>query len=94
MASEKQARRFFVSGRVQGVGYRFFAVNVAEQLGLSGYVKNLPDGRVEAYAIGTVGQLGDFAQELRQGPALSSVIDVAEIEAEILSAYRSGFSVV
>ena len=94
MCSDKQARRFYVSGRVQGVGYRFFALNVAEQLGLSGYVKNLPDGRVEAYAIGTAGQLGDFAEELLQGPALASVTDVAEVEAEILSAYRSGFSVV
>jgi acylphosphatase len=76
------------------VGYRYFAANVAEQLGLSGYVKNLPDGRVEAYAIGSVGQLGDFAQELLRGPTLASVTDVSEVEAEILSAYRSGFSVV
>jgi len=94
MASEKQARRFVVSGRVQGVGYRYFAANVAEQLGLSGYVKNLPDGRVEAYAIGSVGQLGNFAQELRRGPTLASVTEVSEVEAEILSGYRSGFSVV
>ena len=94
MASEKQARRFVVSGRVQGVGYRYFAANVAEKLGLSGYVKNLPDGRVEAYAIGSVGQLGNFAKELRRGPALASVTDVSEVEAEILPGYRSGFSVV
>ena len=94
MASEKKARRFLVSGRVQGVGYRYFAANVAEQLGLSGYVKNLPDGRVEVYAIGTVGKLDNFTRELRRGPALASVTDVAEVEAEILSAYRSEFSVI
>ncbi len=93
MAAETQARRFFVSGRVQGVGYRYFAANVAEQLGIAGYVRNLPDGRVEAYAIGTVDQLCDFAEELRRGPALAGVTDVSEVQAEILPDYRSRFSV-
>ena len=93
MAAETQARRFFVSGRVQGVGYRYFAASVAERLGIAGYVKNLPDGRVEAYAIGTVHQLCDFAEELRRGPALAGVTDVSEVQAEILPDYRSRFSV-
>jgi acylphosphatase len=93
MCSDKQARRFFVSGRVQGVGYRYFAANAAEELRIGGYVRNLPDGRVEVYAIGTRDQLCQFAQELRRGPALARVHDVAEAEAEILSGHRSGFSV-
>ena len=93
MRAEKQAKRFFVSGRVQGVGYRYFAINTAEQIGVTGYVKNLADGRVEVYAMGTVGQLRDFARELRRGPALAAVADVAEVEAELLPAFSSGFSV-
>jgi hypothetical protein len=49
---ETQAKRFFVSGMVQGVGFRFFAERTAASLGVGGYVKNLFDGRVEVYAIG------------------------------------------
>jgi acylphosphatase len=93
MRAEKQARRFFVSGRVQGVGYRYFAMDAAEQTGVSGYAKNLADGRVEVYAIGTIAQLRDFVRELRQGPALASVAGVAGVEAEILQAFSSTFSV-
>lgn len=93
MPSEKQARRFFISGRVQGVGYRYFAATAAEQIGVAGYAKNLLDGRVEVYAIGTNRQFRELGQELRRGPALASVTDVAEAEAEILPAFSSGFSV-
>jgi acylphosphatase len=93
MRPEKQAKRFFVSGRVQGVGYRYFALNTAEQLKVTGYAKNLADGRVEVYAIGTSDQLRDFARELRRGPALSAVGDVSEVEAELLLDFSSTFSV-
>jgi acylphosphatase len=93
MRAEKQAKRFFVSGRVQGVGYRYFAMDTAEQISVTGYAKNLADGRVEVYAIGTGAQLRDFARELRRGPALAAVADVAEVDAEVLPAFSSGFSV-
>jgi len=93
MRAEKQARRFFVSGTVQGVGYRYFAVNAAEQTGVAGYAKNLADGRVEVYAIGTKAQLGDFARELRRGPAHAGVTAVTEVDAELLPVFSSGFSV-
>jgi acylphosphatase len=93
MRAEKQAKRFFVSGRVQGVGYRYFAMDTAEQLSVTGYAKNLADGRVEVYAIGSSDQLRNFARELRRGPTLAAVADVAEAEAEVLLAFSSGFSV-
>jgi acylphosphatase len=88
----KRASRFFVTGRVQGVGFRFFAVGEAERLGLSGYVRNLRDGRVEAYAIGTPEQLAQFRARLEKGPRLSNVDFVAEQSAEIDSQYASGFA--
>jgi acylphosphatase len=93
MRTEKHAKRFFVSGRVQGVGYRYFAMDTAEQTGVTGYARNLADGRVEVYAIGTAAQLRDFARELQRGPALASVADVSEAEAELLSDFSAAFSV-
>jgi acylphosphatase len=68
MPGAAQARRFFVSGQVQGVGFRFFACHVAERLGIAGYVRNLVDGRVEAYAVGGAAQMDLFTAELRRGP--------------------------
>lgn len=93
MRPEKQAKRFFVSGRVQGVGYRYFAMNAAAQLEVTGYAKNLADGRVEVYAIGTGEKLRDFVRELRRGPALAAVADICEVEAELLLDFSSRFSV-
>ena len=91
MDTAKKASRFFVTGRVQGVGFRFFAVGEAERLGLSGYVRNLRDGRVEAYAIGTPEQLAQFRARLEKGPRLSSVDFVAEQSADIDSRYTFDF---
>ncbi len=68
-----EARHFLVSGRVQGVGYRYFAYRAALRLGLLGWVRNLADGRVEALAEGSPAALDAFAEELRRGPAHSSV---------------------
>jgi acylphosphatase len=67
------ARRFLVSGRVQGVGYRYFVLDAARREGLHGYVKNLPDGRVEAEAEGEAEALDRFERALRQGPSRARV---------------------
>lgn len=91
MDNPKKAARFFVTGLVQGVGFRFFAQAEAERLGVSGYVRNLRDGRVEAYAIGTPDELAQFRARLEKGPRLSSVKFVAEELADIDSQYTSGF---
>jgi acylphosphatase len=88
-----QARRFYISGMVQGVGFRFFAQRVAERLGIAGYVKNLPDGRVEVYAIGTEKQLRAMRGELKRGPRAASVDEVGEMDEEILQEYAGGFRI-
>jgi acylphosphatase len=87
----KQAKRFLVSGFVQGVGFRYFTQGEAEHLGLGGYVRNLPDGRVEAYAIGTPDQLARFRAALERGPRLSSVREVKEESAPVDLQYAHDF---
>lgn len=87
------AKRFYVSGFVQGVGYRFFAQRIAGQLGVSGYVKNLRDGRVEIYAIASDEELRELRRELRRGPRGATVEEVTEDDAELISQYMNGFSI-
>ena len=70
------AVHLLVQGRVQGVGFRFFAQETAENLGLVGWVQNRPDGSVEAYAEGKKEILEDWIRRLRKGPPLSRVGDV------------------
>lgn len=65
--------RYLVSGRVQGVGYRYYALREAEALGVSGYARNLPDGRVEVVAEASEESLAQFEERLRQGPSFASV---------------------
>jgi len=68
-----------IIGRVQGVGYRFFAEDVARRLNINGYVKNLYDGSVEVYAEAEKEILEQFIEELERGPGLSRV-DKVEVE--------------
>jgi len=89
----RNARRYFISGGVQGVGFRFFAERLAEKLALSGYVRNLRDGRVEVYAVGSAEQLRALRDELERGPSFASVSAVAEEPAELMPQHLSGFTV-
>ena len=75
-----EARRWLVSGRVQGVGFRYFAQRKAEELGLSGWARNLDDGRVEVYAAGSVERLSDLAAALHIGPRMAEVRGVEQME--------------
>ena len=90
---ETLAKRFFVSGSVQGVGFRFFAGRTATSLGVGGYVKNLFDGRVEVYAIGGAEQLEALKGALQRGPRMASVDLVEERDAETLQEYRNVFRI-
>ena len=93
MATELNAKRFLVSGAVQGVGFRFFAVRAARRLGLAGYTRNLRDGRVEVYAVGDEQQLSSLHNDLQQGPRGAVVSAVTEEQAEIVARYTDGFSI-
>jgi len=77
------ARRYFVRGRVQGVGFRYFVERVAWELGVRGYTRNLDDGRVEVYAIASPAVLSELAGCLWGGPLMSAVRGVEEMEAAI-----------
>ena len=93
VSDAKQARRYFVSGIVQGVGFRYFTQHAAHKLGVSGYTRNLPDGRVEVYAIGSAEQLEKLRSALERGPISASVSEVAEEQADTDAGYGRGFVV-
>lgn len=91
MSARKIAKLFRVRGRVQGVGFRCFVEHTANALGLRGWVRNVDDGTVEVYALGTPAQLSDLAGSLHKGPRLADVRGVDEMEAQLED--HSGFSV-
>lgn len=74
------AYRYLVQGRVQGVGFRWFVLRVANGLQLTGYVRNLPDGQVEVCAKGTPEALEALERELAQGPRSARVESVEKIK--------------
>lgn len=65
--------RIFAGGRVQGVAYRSYAEKYAGRLGIAGWARNLPDGRVEVLAEGTAEHVETFLDRLRAGPSLARV---------------------
>lgn len=71
-----KSAHIFVSGFVQGVGFRQFVKNKATELGLAGWVKNLPDNRVEAVFAGSKEQIEKIISICRKGPFLSEVKDI------------------
>jgi acylphosphatase len=81
-----QARRYGISGRVQGVGYRYFAQRAAREIGVTGWARNLDDGSVEVHANGTMTQLENLESRLRRGPRSADVRSVEVIEAVLIEA--------
>ncbi len=71
-----EIKKGWVSGRVQGVGFRYFTQRMAESLGLEGYAKNLSDGRVEVLLSGPSSRITEAQQALTQGPELARVSSV------------------
>ena len=86
------ARRYLITGRVQGVGFRFFALETAEREGLHGWVRNLPDRTVEALAEGDADALDRFERALRHGPP-GARVDHVEVEDRMPAGRDTGFFV-
>lgn len=78
--SEKIRQRFYVSGRVQGVGYRLFVRDHALDMGVTGYARNLPDGRVEVVAEGPKSILKALLKRLEVGPSMARVDQVRVVD--------------
>jgi acylphosphatase len=87
-----KATRFLVSGIVQGVGFRFFALRSARSLGVRGFARNLPDGRVEVVGTGSADGMRQFQEFLRRGPAGALVNGVTTSDA-ILEPAPEGFEI-
>jgi acylphosphatase len=91
VSDTKLAKRYFVSGMVQGVGFRYFTQAAAEKLRVSGFVRNLRDGRVEVFAMGAPHQHQELRAMLERGPRFSSISAVQEEAAAPDPQYEGGF---
>jgi acylphosphatase len=78
--------RLTITGRVQGVGYRDWAISTGQQLGLTGWVRNRVDGSVEALIVGDEAAVGRMIDACRRGPSLAKVddIDIDPVDLDIL----------
>jgi len=78
--------RLAISGRVQGVGYRDWAVATGQRLGLAGWVRNRTDGSVEALVVGDDAAVGKMIEACRRGPTLARVdsVDVEPVDLDVL----------
>ncbi len=85
----KVARKYTISGRVHGVGFRFFAERFANQLGIRGYVKNCWDGTVEVYGIGDADSLDEFKRHLAEGPRSGRVSGIEETDEPVHKEYST-----
>ena len=90
MTNTLETRRYLVSGRVQGVGFRWFVEREAAMLGIGGWVRNREDGRVEVMATGTREQLSALHGRLREGPRAARVDEVEVSAAPFLDARSFG----
>jgi acylphosphatase len=86
------ARRYMITGRVQGVGFRMFAERAAAREGVHGWVRNTPDGGVEAWIEGDAEAVERVEASLRRGPAHSQVDDV-RVEDQTPTGRATGFSI-
>ncbi|HYR83941.1 MAG TPA: acylphosphatase [Terriglobia bacterium] len=84
-----KAKHYLVRGRVQGVGYRYFALEAAERWGIRGYVRNLPEGEVEVHAQADESALESFKQELERGPGMARVTEIVENDLPVSGSYSS-----
>ena len=93
MGSDLIRAHVFVSGRVQGVAYRFLAEKYAGRMGITGWARNLPDGRVEVLAEGSAENIEAFLERLREGPRMARV-DGFDVRREVSTGEFHDFQVV
>jgi acylphosphatase len=74
----RETRLLRIHGKVQGVGYRFYATRVARRMGLKGSIENLRDGTVEALVQGDTKTIEEFIEELREGPRFAEVTSIEQ----------------
>jgi len=86
---DKVQKHVFLSGRVQGVGFRHFTTQQARRLNINGWVRNLRDGRVEVLMKGTPENLEKMMKRLKDGPRAANVSDIAIEEESADSEYRT-----
>ena len=87
------ARRYVVTGRVQGVGYRNFVEHTAGKICVDGYVRNRRDGSVEVFAMGAPAELLKLRKALERGPMMAQVGRVSEEPSEVEAKYIGNFTV-
>ena len=88
----KVRKHVYLSGKVQGVGFRAFTKRTAHGLGINGWVKNLADGRVEAVFSGAKEKVAKILEEVQKGPSFARV-DNIEIEDETYQGEYNNFQV-
>ena len=86
------ARRYLISGRVQGVGFRVFAESAAQREGVHGWVRNLPDRRVEVVCQGEADAIERFERAIRQGPP-GARVDRVDTDSTSLTIPETGFDI-
>ena len=86
------ARRYIISGRVQGVGFRYFTQAVAARCGVHGWVRNLPDGQLEISAEGEADALETFEGDVRHGPR-GARIEAIEVDSASPDGRNTGFTI-
>ena len=89
MVENIKTYNILISGRVQGVGFRYFAVSIAEKYDVKGFVKNIPGGRVEIVCQGEEEELQSFLSEVKKGPAFSVITDTATEEIPEIKKYNT-----
>jgi acylphosphatase len=82
-----------VSGRVQGVGFRWYVMDKARELGLKGWVRNRPDGKVEIAACGTASALSELESAIQNGPSGAQVKNVSKLAPVAADSLESPFAI-
>jgi acylphosphatase len=91
--AKKKVKHIRISGRVQGVGFRYFTYKKAQEYGITGWVKNCKDGSVEVLIAGEGPSIEKMMIAIRNGPSMAHVDRITELDSEIKSAESDSFQI-